>query len=364
MATVQRDRVEAGPDAAARQVRLRQALESPIAGPVITLVGVFILFSLFVPRFFQWDAMAGIVNAATLTGIITIGVTMLMISGEFDLSVGPMMAWGAYLFGYMIQRGDPPLLALVVGLLVPTLLGAVNGLIFNWTRIPSFIITLSTQFIYRSLLWVLSGGNMIQTTAKSLPIYAFFNGRLEWLVNLVPGANFRSSLFWLIGLVIVFQFILVRTQFGNHVLATGGNPGAAAAQGVNVKRIKLACFTLSGFLSGLAGVMLFSQYGTARIATGAGEELNAIAAAVVGGTLLAGGSGSIVGGLLGIITISMLRTGIVRLDIVDADNFPAVVGVTIIVAAMFNNWLRTGAPVRPLFDGIKRMLRLRDASPG
>jgi simple sugar transport system permease protein len=334
--------VEAGPSAVTREVRIRQALESPIAGPVITLVGVFILFSLVVPNFFRWDAMAGIVNAATLTGVITIGVTMLMIAGEFDLSVGPMMAWGAYLFGTMIQRGDPPLVALVVGLLVPLLLGSLNGLIFNWTRIPSFIITLSTQFIYRSALWVFSGGSMVQTTAKSLPIYAVFNGRLEWLVNLLPGANFRSSLFWLIGLVVLFQFILVRTQFGNHVLATGGNPGAGAAQGVNVKRIKFTCFALSGLLAGLAGIMLFSQYGTARIATGAGEELLAIAAAVVGGTLLTGGSGSIFGALLGIITISMLRTGVIRLDVVDASNFPAVVGVTIILAAIFNTWLRTG----------------------
>lgn len=342
MAIVPRQRVEAGPAALAREVRIRDALESPIAGPIITLVTVFILFLIFVPSFRRVEAWAGIVNAATLTGIITIGVTMLMIAGEFDLSVGPMMAWGAYLFGFMIQRGDPPLLALVMGLLVPSLLGALNGLIFNWTRIPSFIITLSTQFIYRSALWVFSGGNMVQTTAKSLPVYTFFNGRLDWLAKLVEGANFRTSIFWLIGLVILFQIILVRTQFGNHILATGGNPGAAAAQGVNVKKIKFACFTLTGLLSGLAGVMLFSQYGTARIATGAGEELLAIAAAVVGGTLLTGGSGSIVGGLLGILTISMLRTGVVRLDIIDPDNFPAVVGVTIIVAAIFNNYLRTG----------------------
>jgi len=274
------------------------------------------------------------------------------------------MAWGAYLFGSLIQQGTSPILALVLGLLVPSLLGALNGLIFNWTRIPSFIITLGTQFIYRGALWVFSGGNMVQTTAKSLPIYSVFNGRLEWLVQLVPGANFRSSLFWLIGLVILFQFILVRTQFGNHVLSTGGNPGAAAAQGVNVKRIKFACFVMSGLLAGLAGVMLFSQYGTARIATGDGEELNAIAAAVVGGTLLTGGSGSIVGGLLGILTISMLRTGVVRLDIIKADNFPAIVGVTIVLAAIFNNFLRTGGSLRPWLDGIKRMLRLKGAMSG
>ena len=131
---------------------------------------------------------------------------------------------------------------------------------------------------------------------------------------------------------------------------------------MNVKRIKFACFVMSGLMAGLAGVMLFSQYGTARIATGDGEELNAIAAAVVGGTLLTGGSGSIVGGLLGILTISMLRTGVVRLDIIEPDNFPAIVGVTIVAAAIFNNFLRTGGSLRPFFDGLKRLLRLRESS--
>ena len=169
--------------AVTRKATFRRLLESPIAGPLITLVAFSFFFSLFVPHFLQCDSMSGIVNAATLTGIVTIGVTLLMISGEFDLSVGPMMAWGAYLFGSLIQRRQPPILALVLGLLVPSLLGAVNGAIFNRTGIPSFIVTLGTQFIYRGALWVFSGGIMLQTIAKTLPIYTFFNGRLEWLAS-------------------------------------------------------------------------------------------------------------------------------------------------------------------------------------
>jgi simple sugar transport system permease protein len=323
-----------------RRASYRKVLESPIAGPIITLVAVFLFFSIFVPSFREVGAWSGIVNAATVIGVMSIGVTMLMIGGEFDLSVGPMMAWGAYLFGSLITQGKSPVLALVLGLGVPSLLGALNGFIFTRTRIPSFIVTLGTLYIYRGLLWVFSGGNMVQTTAKTLPIYLFFNGRLEWLAKAVQGANFRSSLFWLIGLVIIFQFILVRTRFGNQVFATGGNPGAAAAQGVNVTRVKLSLFILTGFLSGLAGIIEFSQFTTARIATGLGYELQAIAAAVVGGALLTGGSGSIIGALLGVLTISMLRTGVVRMDLIAADNFTAVVGVTIVVAAIFNNWIR------------------------
>jgi simple sugar transport system permease protein len=319
----------------------RQWLESPIAGPLITLILVFVLFSLFVPKFMTLRSVTGIINAATLTGVITIGVTLLMIAGEFDLSVGALMAIGAFLYGAMTMNGHSPILAVALAVIVPGLLGAVNGILLISTGIPSFIVTLGTQFLYRGGLYLFSTGIMLQTIAQ-VPVYDVFNGRLNFIADAIKDANFRTSLFWLVGMVIIVQFLLVRARFGNHVFAVGGNPGAARATGVNVNRIKLVSFIISGMLSGLAGIMLFSQYKTAKIATGAGEELNAIAAAVVGGTLLTGGSGSIVGALLGVLIISMLRTGIILLNLsfIPADNFVAVVGVTIVVAAIFNNWIR------------------------
>ena len=331
---------------AAPKPAFRRFLESPIAGPLITLVTVLILLTVFVPNktFLTMRSISGIVNAATLTGVITIGITLLMICGEFDLSVGALMAIGAFLYGGITMNGGNPLLAVLAGLIVPALLGAVNGLILIWTGIPSFIVTLGTQMVYRGGLYLLSTGIMLQTIAQ-FPVYTVFNGRLDFVANAIQDANFRTSLFWLLGLVLLFQFVLVRTRFGNHIFAVGGGSGAAKATGVNVNRTKLLAFIVSGLLSGLAGIMLFSQYRTAKIATGAGEELNAIAAAVVGGTLLTGGSGSIIGALLGVLIISMLRTGIILMDVpfIPADNFVAVVGVTIIVAAVFNYWIRRQA---------------------
>ncbi|HSJ55359.1 MAG TPA: ABC transporter permease, partial [Anaerolineae bacterium] len=239
-------------------------------------------------------------------------------------------------------EGMNPVLAAVLALIVSAILGAVNGFILIFTGIPSFIVTLGTQYLYRGALYVVSTGIMLQTIAD-LPVYNVFNGRMDVIANLVQGGNFRTSLFWLLGVVLLVQFLLVRTRFGNHVFAAGGSQGAARATGVSVNRTKLVCFIVSGVLAGLSGIMLFSQYKTARIASGAGEELNAIAAAVVGGTLLTGGSGSIVGALLGVLTISMLRTGVVLLDLIPADNFVAIVGVTIVLAAIFNNWIRKQA---------------------
>jgi simple sugar transport system permease protein len=309
---------------------------------MITLVGVFVLFSLFVPNFFTMRSISGIVNAATMTGVVTIGVTMLMIAGEFDLSVGPMMAMGGFLYGMNSVEGGNLALAIVLAIVVPGFMGAINGLIVTRTMIPSFITTLSTMFIFRGIVWALSGGQMLQTIEK-VWIYEIVNGRLQFLADAIKNANFRSAAIWLLVLVVAVQYVLVRTRFGNHVFATGGNEGAAAAQGVNTRRTKVYCFILSGVLSGLAGIMLFSQFKTVRIASGAGIELQAIASAVVGGTLLTGGSGSIVGALLGVMIISMLRTGVVLTDLIPADNFGAIVGVTIIAAAVFNNWIRNKA---------------------
>ena len=114
-----------------------------------------------------------------LTGALTIGIALLMISGEFDLSVGSTMAVGGYLYGGLSMAGQP-FLGLVLALIVPTLLGALNGVILVWTGIPSFIVTLGTKYFYRGMLWVLTAGTMLQTIDR-LPIYNFFNGRLDYL---------------------------------------------------------------------------------------------------------------------------------------------------------------------------------------
>lgn len=325
--------------AARQKMNRRRIFDSPIAGPLITTVAVFSLLCVTVPHFLTMRSLSGILNAATLTGMVTVGITLLMIAGEFDLSVGPIMAMAAFLYGFHSVQGGNQVWALFLALLIPALMGALNGFIVIRTGIPSFIATLATRFIYGGAVWLYSAGQMFQTI-ENVPIYSVFNGRLDLIADRIAGANFRTSAFWLIGMVLLFQYVLVRTPFGNHVFGTGGNPGATAAQGVNVKWVKFTCFVISGVLAGLSGILLFSQYKTVKIATGSGEELSAIAAAVIGGTVLTGGSGSVVGALIGVLLISMLRTGVVLVNLVPADNFGAIVGVTIVGAAIINNWIR------------------------
>ncbi len=326
------------------QIKLRRTFsESTIAGPAVVLLTIFMLLSISVPNFLTFRSISGILNAVTLTGTLTVGVTMLMIAGEFDLSVGSLMAVGGYAYGTLCMAGQPAL-GLILGLLVPALLGSLNGLLLVWTGVPSFIVTLGTKYFYRGMLWVVTAGTMLQTIDR-LPIYNLFNGRLDILNNLFKAANFRTALLWLLFLVILFQFLLVRTRFGNHVFAVGGNPGAALGQGVNVKQIRVLNFTITGLLAGFAGILLFSQYYTVRVASGDGLELSAIAAAVVGGTMITGGAGSIWGALVGALIISTLRTGVVLMNIpfIPADNFDAIVGVTIVLAAILNTYLRSRA---------------------
>jgi simple sugar transport system permease protein len=312
--------------------------DSPTIPPLITLIAGFILFSLFVPNFATVRTMSGFVSAASINAIVVIGVTLLMIAGEFDLSVGAIVAMGGYVFAKTILDGGSPIAAVGLALLVAGILGAINGGITIWTGIPSFIVTLGTRSIYRAAVWLYSGGLMLQTTEK-LAIYNLFNGRLDIVNDLFIRANFRTVTLWAILLGLIFQLLLTRTRFGNHVFAIGGNPGAAVAQGVNIKLVKFFCFTLTGLLAGLAGIMTFSQFSTVFVATAGGLELTAIASAVAGGTLLAGGVGSILGGLVGILLINMLRTGVVLLGL-PSDNFEAIVGVAIIGAAVLNERLR------------------------
>lgn len=312
--------------------------DSPILPPLLTFLGIFIILSIFVPNFGTMRTVSSFISGASISAIVVLGVTLLMIAGEFDLSVGGMMAMGAYIFAMLVLNGKSPVLAVILALCVTSLLGFLNGFLTVTTRIPSFIVTLGTRSIYRAAVWIVSGGIMLQTTEK-LPVFDTLNGRLDVVNDLFAGANFRTATLWALLLGVIIQLVLTRTQFGNQVFATGGNPGAALAQGINVKRVKVICFTITGLLAGWAGVLTFSQFKTAFVATGTGLELTAIASAVVGGTMLAGGVGSVIGGLLGVALVSALRSGVILLGL-PSDNFEAIVGVTIIAASILNERIR------------------------
>lgn len=370
---------------------LRRYLNAPAGIPaaililLLTVFGVLSLPGVVQGFYFLFDAQGSfslrtavsILNGSVLTGIITLTVVMLMINGEFDLSVGAILAMGGYIFGSLSVGGTavfslvevgaplPPLLALVIALAGCAALGAVNGLIVTTARIPSFIATLGTLFIFLWLVSLYSGNQSFEATREEMErswLYLLISGRLRDFSAGISGpvGNLRVSVFWMIALALGMQVVLTRTRFGNQVYAVGGNVQAAKAQGINVRKVKIAGFALTGTFAGIAGVALFSQFGRVQGNSGMQQELFAIAAAVVGGTLLTGGYGSVIGGLLGILTISTLRSGVVLLStpiqnsfigdipvigiylvrLTASDNFLTIVGLTIVGAAVLNSFIR------------------------
>ena len=208
--------------------------------------------------------------------------------------------------------------------------GYLNGIITIKTQIPSFITTLGTKMFWRGILLAVTGGFPIMLSRR-ITWLKFFGGRMT--------THFRYSGLWFIVLSILFLIILERTKFGNWVFATGGNPGAAKALGVPINGVKLTNFILSSVLAGIAGITTFARFKIVDPTLGMEMELEAIAAAVIGGTLLTGGYGSILGAFIGAFMIGMVRNGLILAG-APAYWYRAFIGVILIIAAIINAKIR------------------------
>jgi simple sugar transport system permease protein len=320
-------------------IRLRVA-DFPEVVVIVTFTFVFLFFTFNTDDFLAGYAISNFLTFGGINGVIVVGVAFLMISGEFDISVGSTMAVAMYVLMLLLLAQVPALAAIFLALLVAALLGLVNGLIVVNTTIPSFIVTLGTLLAYRGLARFLGQGRLINYPEEQRSeLFTYLNGQLTWFNDLfVPAGNFRVSIIWFIGLTIIMTIVLKRTRFGNWTYAAGGNPGAAISQGVNVKRVKLINFILSSLLAGFAGMLFFAQRFSVNALTGAGIELIAVAAAVIGGVRLTGGYGTIIGASVGIILLNMLEQGLSSMGVAH-EIFQAVAGAIIIIAVISNTYI-------------------------
>ena len=306
---------------------------SPELVALISFMVVFLFFTAFADNFLSADSLANILTFGSNLGIIVIGVAVLMISGEFDLSVGSNFAVAGFVFALSMQPlGLPPVVAMLLALAVSTLLGLLNGAIVVWTGIPSFIATLGTLLAYRGIARGLGGSDFAKYTGTPPLLFNVLNGPLN------ASGNFRLSIVWFAVLGVVMWLVLTRTRWGNWIYAVGGNPGAALAQGVPVRRVKLSAFALTGLLVGLAGVMQFAMRTSIDPARGTGWELLAVAGAVIGGVQLTGGVGSVVGACLGILLLQVLDQGLVLMNVA-VDIFRGVAGMILMVSAVITGYL-------------------------
>ncbi|NPA90664.1 MAG: ABC transporter permease [Chloroflexi bacterium] len=313
--------------------------EYPEAVAFISFLLIFTFFASVNEHFLTPIAISNILTFGSIVGIVVIGVAMLMISGEFDLSVGSIFAVASYVFALSLNRGIHPLLALTLALAVSAFLGLVNGLIVVGTRIPSFIATLGTMLAYRGIARAVGHGRFATYKGPRPFLFDVLNAPLESLNRLFsPPATFRLSILWFLAIAILMSFVLLRTRYGNWTYATGGDADAARAQGVPVLRVKLTNFVLSGFFAGLASVIQFAHRTSVDPLRGAGMELIAVAAAVIGGVQLTGGYGTILGATVGILIIQMMEQGLVLMQ-VPIQVFQAFAGLLIIVAVLSNKYL-------------------------
>ena len=307
---------------------------------IISVVALGIVFVLTADNFLSNLALSNIITFSTLLGIIVLGVAVLMIAGEFDLSVGSAFATVGFTFAILLTGGMDPLLATAIAVLVGALLGAFNGTVVVGSGNPSFIITLGMLLGYRGIARAIGGGTVVSYQPEEVPLLLdIFNSGIGLVNELsMPAGNWRTSIIWFIVLAIIMIVVLHRTRFGNWVFATGGNQEAAKAQGVPIRRVKLAAFILVGIMVGISAVISFSERRSIDPLAASLWELFAVAGCVIGGLRLRGGFGTIAGAALGIVMISMLRQGLVLLEF-SVEFFQAVFGVALISIAALNQYL-------------------------
>ena len=287
-------KTEFNPNAAGRAAVIERLREAGIL--VILLLGA-VVFSLTVPSFFSVDnAITGIGLSAAINTIVAIGMTYVIMTGGIDLSVGSTAALSAVIGADLMQRGLPPLVAVLVALAVGGTAGLVNGLLITRVQLAPFIVTLGTMTFYRGLALSYTNGQ---------PILSLPDGFKNALGGTVVGLPI--PLIVALALVAAFTFILRYTKTGQYILAIGGNAEAVRLSGINTDRYITLTYVIAGMLAAVAALVLIAQLGAAEPILGNGWELSAIAASVVGGTSLAGGKGNIVGALLGALLLSMLQ---------------------------------------------------------
>jgi simple sugar transport system permease protein len=288
------------------------------------------------------EGTAAVLNAAAPLGVLAVAVALLMIGGEFDLSVGSIIgAAGMTILLLTRHAGLPLWFAIGLALALSLAIGLANGLLVVRTGLPSFIVTLGTLFVFRGLTIALSRQLTRRTQLGGLDeVPGYESARLLFASN--PLGPFQVSIIWWLGLAAAATWLLLRTRWGNWIYASGGGPDAARRMGVPVARVKIALFMTTALAAWLVAVIQAVRFTGADALRGEQQEFRAIIAAVIGGTLLSGGYGSAVGAVLGALVFGMVQQGIVITG-VDADWFQVFLGVMLVVAVLFNNHVRVRA---------------------
>ncbi|MDQ2670564.1 MAG: ABC transporter permease [Gemmatimonadota bacterium] len=335
--------VIASTEGAKQSGRVRALFARPELGAAVGALLIWLIFAVVAgPAFRSMDGMAAVLNAAAPLGILAIAVGLLMIGGEFDLSVGSIIgAAGMTVMLLTRHVGWPLWPSVLAAAAFAVAIGWANGLLVVRTGLPSFIVTLGTLFAFRGLTIAVSRLVTRRTQLGGLDeVQGYESARLLFASEFA--GPFRASILWWIGLAALATWVLLRTRWGNWIFAAGGAPESARKMGVPVDRVKIALFVTTALAACLVAVIQAVRFTGADALRGEQQEFRAIIAVVIGGTLLTGGYGSAIGAVLGALIFGMVQQGIVITG-VDADWFQVFLGVMLVAAVVFNNLIRRRA---------------------
>jgi len=290
----------------------------------LAILVLYLIFASTAPGFISFNNQVNILRDAATIGIAAWAVTLIIIAGEIDVSVGPMVAFISVSLAFLLQWGLPTPVAFVVAIAFGAFLGAISGVLRAYFDVPSFVATLG--------MWSALRGTALFVT-DALPVSIGRNDMLDALDRSVFGIP-PAAIIMLV-LFAAFAFVSRKTAFGRSVFAIGGNPHAAFLSGISVSRIRVGLFAIGGAMAAISGILLVSRLGSGNATAASGLEFDVIAAVVVGGTALSGGRGSMLGTLLGVLVITLIGNGLVLLGI--NPFFQQVVRGLIIVIAVLAN---------------------------
>ncbi len=269
--------------------------------PLIGLIVIVIMLMILSPSFLTKYNIISVLRQGSINGLLAFGVTIVIISGGIDLSVGSTLAFTGMIFAKAIVDGIPAPIAFVIALIAGAIIGAINGVLISRGKLQPFIATLGSMMVFRGLTLYISNGVPVSRLGDTG--FAAWIGRGYFLGIPIPAIM-------LIIITIAFAFFLSKTVFGKRIYAIGGNAKGAKLSGINVKRNIVYIYMISGLLAAFAAVILVSRLDSAVPTAGISYELNAIAAAVIGGTSLTGGKGKASGTLIGILIIAVIINGL------------------------------------------------------
>ncbi|MCY4008877.1 MAG: ABC transporter permease [Anaerolineaceae bacterium] len=329
---------------------LRRIFQVPEMGAVVGLIGVVIIFMLSPARenlFLKVPipAIGRVLDNSADIGVMAVAISMLMIAGEFDLSIGFMTGSTGMIVGILSAvYGWPLAISMPLALIFALSVGFFNGIMRIRTGLPSFVITLGTMFVLRSANFAVTRsvtGNIRVPYIDRVPGYDLMNAIFSYRLS-IGGAQFYITLIWWFAFTAFFTWFMLRTRWGSWIFASGGDPAAAKSVGVPVERVKVALFMFVHACAWISGMTVIFRLRSATASQGEFLQFTVLVAAVTGGNRMTGGYGSVIGASLGALIFGLTKTGIVA-AFWDSDWFFAFLGVMLLLAIVLNLILRTQA---------------------